>query len=57
MADPTLYPDLNAVLDELALAGAEHLDPLYVAGYDRKSGFGPNDETDELQLLAGCSSP
>jgi SAM-dependent methyltransferase len=28
-------------LDERAHAGAEHLDPAYVAGYDRKAGFDP----------------
>ncbi|WP_249714625.1 class I SAM-dependent methyltransferase [Rhizomonospora bruguierae] len=27
------------VVDELAFAGAEHLDAAYVAGYDRKSGY------------------
>jgi SAM-dependent methyltransferase len=27
------------VIDERAYAGAEHLDPAYVAGYDRKTGF------------------
>jgi SAM-dependent methyltransferase len=27
------------VIDERAFAGAEHLDPAYVAGYDRKTGF------------------
>jgi SAM-dependent methyltransferase len=27
--------------DELALAGAEHLDPDYVAGYDRRAAFDP----------------
>jgi SAM-dependent methyltransferase len=28
-----------ALIDERAFAGAEHLDPAYVAGYDRKTGF------------------
>ncbi len=28
--------------DETALAGAEHLDPEYVAAYDRKAGFDPD---------------
>jgi cyclopropane fatty-acyl-phospholipid synthase-like methyltransferase len=28
-------------LDELGHAGEEHLDPAYIAGYDRKSGFDP----------------
>ena len=30
--------------DEFALAGAEHLDPLYVAGYDRKASFDPESD-------------
>jgi ubiquinone/menaquinone biosynthesis C-methylase UbiE len=38
------------VLDEIAHAGAEHLDPLYVAGYERKAGVDPHDD---LALL--CS--
>jgi ubiquinone/menaquinone biosynthesis C-methylase UbiE len=42
VADPPWFPD------EVARAGAEHLDPSYVAGYDRKAGFDP---TDELGLL------
>jgi ubiquinone/menaquinone biosynthesis C-methylase UbiE len=32
------------MLDELAHAGPEHLDPEYVAAYDRKSGFDPADD-------------
>jgi RimJ/RimL family protein N-acetyltransferase/2-polyprenyl-3-methyl-5-hydroxy-6-metoxy-1,4-benzoquinol methylase len=28
-------------IDELALAGPEHLDPAYVSGYDRKAAFDP----------------
>jgi SAM-dependent methyltransferase len=35
-------------LDETAHAGPEHLDPDYVAGYERKSGFDP---TDDLEIL------
>jgi SAM-dependent methyltransferase len=31
-------------LDELAHAGAEHLDPAYVAGYERKAGYDPADD-------------
>jgi len=31
-------------LDELAFAGAEHLDPRYVEGYDRKAGFEPDED-------------
>ena len=39
------------MLDELALAGPEHLDPAYVAGYDRKAAFDPADDLAELQGL------
>jgi ubiquinone/menaquinone biosynthesis C-methylase UbiE len=35
-------------LDEGAHAGVEHLDPRYVAGYDRKAGFDPTDDVDAL---------
>jgi SAM-dependent methyltransferase len=35
--------------DELALAGAEHLDPAYVAGYERKAQFDPTDDLVELR--------
>jgi ubiquinone/menaquinone biosynthesis C-methylase UbiE len=31
-------------LDELAHAGKEHLDPTYVAAYERKAGFDPADD-------------
>jgi SAM-dependent methyltransferase len=31
-------------LDERAHAGAEHLDPAYVAGYETKSGFDPSED-------------
>jgi SAM-dependent methyltransferase len=37
--------------DELALAGPEHLDPGYVATYERKTGFDPREARDELELL------
>lgn len=36
--------------DELAHAGHEHLDPAYVAGYDRKAGFDA-DAAEEVRLL------
>jgi SAM-dependent methyltransferase len=36
-------------LDERAHAGAEHLDPQYVRGYDRKSGFDPTEDVDVLR--------
>ncbi|NYI07433.1 class I SAM-dependent methyltransferase [Allostreptomyces psammosilenae] len=32
------------MLDELAHAGPEHLDPDYVAGYDRKGGAAPDED-------------
>jgi SAM-dependent methyltransferase len=35
--------------DELALAGAEHLDPAYIVGYERKAQFDPNDDLVELR--------
>ena len=38
-------------LDELAHAGAEHLDPAYVAGYERKAGFDPTEDLDVLRGL------
>lgn len=37
--------------DELALAGPEHLDPGYVATYERKTGFDPDEARYELELL------
>jgi ubiquinone/menaquinone biosynthesis C-methylase UbiE len=36
-------------LDERAHAGQEHLDPTYVAGYDRKAGFDPTEDLDALR--------
>jgi len=36
-------------LEEIALAGPEHLDPAYVAGYDRKAQVDPADDVDELR--------
>jgi hypothetical protein len=38
-------------VDELELAGAEHLDPAYVAGYDRKAAFAATDDLAELRKL------
>ncbi|MFB9238304.1 class I SAM-dependent methyltransferase [Plantactinospora siamensis] len=32
------------MIDELDFAGPEHLDPAYVAGFDRKSGTDPGDD-------------
>jgi SAM-dependent methyltransferase len=37
--------------DELARAGEEHLDPSYVAGYDRKAGLDPTEEVALLREL------
>ncbi len=37
------------VLDELAHAGPEHLDPAFVAGYDRKAEFDPAEDLAVLQ--------
>jgi ubiquinone/menaquinone biosynthesis C-methylase UbiE len=31
----------DSLLREIALAGSEHLDASYVAGYDRKARFDP----------------
>src|SRR4051794_13095104 len=39
----------TALLRELALAGPEHLDPAYVAGYDRKAKHDPRDDVEELR--------
>ena len=36
-------------LDEMAHAGSEHLDPAYVAGYERKAGFDPTEDLDALR--------
>lgn len=36
------------MLDELAHAGAEHLDPGYVAGYDAKAGYDPASDVEVL---------
>ena len=38
------------MLDELAHAGPEHLEPAFVAGYDRKQGY--PDPTEDLDALA-----
>jgi FkbM family methyltransferase len=38
-------------LDELAYAGQEHLDPSYVAGYDRKAGFDPTEDVEALRAF------
>ncbi|MEW9530440.1 class I SAM-dependent methyltransferase [Microbispora sp. NPDC049125] len=37
------------MIDELAYAGPEHLDPAFVAGYDRKQGY--PDPTQDLAVL------
>ena len=38
-------------LDELAHAGAEHLDAEYVAGYELKAGYDPTDDVNALRAL------
>jgi hypothetical protein len=38
-------------LDELAHAGPEHLDPAFVAGYDRKARVDPTDDLAHLREL------
>jgi SAM-dependent methyltransferase len=40
----------NWWLDERTHAGAEHLDPQYVSGYDDKAGFDPTDDIDALRM-------
>lgn len=42
-------PQPSWTLDELAHAGPEHLDPAFVAGFDRKQGY--PDPTDDLDAL------
>ena len=37
-------------LDERAHAGAEHLDPAYVAGYERKAGYDPTADVAVLRV-------
>jgi SAM-dependent methyltransferase len=39
------------MFDELGHAGAEHLDPTYVAGYDRKAQVDPTDDLARLSAL------
>jgi len=39
------------LLEELALAGPEHLDEAYVSGYDRKAGFDPGPDVELLRSL------
>jgi hypothetical protein len=40
------------MLDELAHAGPEHLDPDFVAGYERKQGY--PDPAEDLAVLAAA---
>jgi SAM-dependent methyltransferase len=42
-------PPLARLLEEVVLAGPEHLDPDYVAGYDRKAGNDPSDDLAQLR--------
>jgi SAM-dependent methyltransferase len=39
------------LLDELAYAGPEHLDPDYVTGYERKAGYDPGPDLARLRAL------
>jgi hypothetical protein len=39
----------NRLLDEIALAGPEHLDPAYVASYDRKAQVDADTEVEDLR--------
>jgi SAM-dependent methyltransferase len=52
--------DASWMPDELAHAGPEHLDPAFVAGYDRKAGYETGtgkDVEEDLAALAGlCAS-
>ncbi len=41
----------NWTIDELAHAGAEHRDPTYIAGYDRKAGTEPGEDVARLREL------
>jgi len=36
-------------LDEVVHAGAEHVDPAYVAGYDLKAGYDPTEDVEDLR--------
>lgn len=45
MIRPDWYPD------ELAHAGSEHLDPAYIATYDRKAGTNPTEDVAALRAL------
>jgi len=40
--------------DERSHAGPEHLDPRYVAGYDRKAGTDPADDVEILRAAGVC---
>ena len=46
------------MIDELAHAGPEHLDPAFVAGYDRKQGYpAPAEDLDAFEAHGlGASS-
>jgi len=39
----------KSLLAEIALAGREHLDPVYVAAYDRKANLDPTEDLDRLR--------
>ncbi len=46
---PQTVVTLGPVFDELAHAGPEHLDPVFVAGYDRKQGADPGPDVEVLR--------
>ena len=41
----------NWHIDELAYVGAEHLDPRFVAGFDRKQGPDDIDDVDTIEQI------
>jgi hypothetical protein len=44
-------PTSSSAFDELAHAGPEHLDPGYIATYDRKAATNPTDDVELLRSL------
>jgi SAM-dependent methyltransferase len=48
--------DASWMPDELAYAGAEHLDPAFVAGYDRKAGYDAGTRHDVEEDLAALAA-
>jgi ubiquinone/menaquinone biosynthesis C-methylase UbiE len=48
--------DASWIPDELAYAGPEHLDPAFVAGYDRKAGYEAGTRSDVDEDLAALAA-